>query len=46
MAKGLEFDCVAVVNCNGRISDYDKKNGSAVMYTACTRAMHNLVVLE
>ncbi|MBQ8164369.1 MAG: AAA family ATPase [Clostridia bacterium] len=46
MAKGLEFDCVAVMNCNSRMAEYDSKNGSCVLYTACTRAMHNLAVFE
>lgn len=46
MAKGLEFDCVAVINAGDRIKAYDNKNGSQMLYTACTRAMHNLVVFE
>jgi len=46
MAKGLEFDCVALINRKGRIVEYDRKNGSKVLYTACTRAMHNLAVFE
>ena len=46
MAKGLEFDCAAVVNCGGRMKESDRKNGTCVLYTACTRAMHDLAVFE
>lgn len=46
MAKGLEFDCVAVINAGNRMKYYDDKNGSHMLYTACTRAMHDLMVFE
>jgi len=46
MAKGLEFDCVAVINRKNRLSEYDSRTGSKILYTACTRAMHKLAVFE
>lgn len=39
LAKGLEFDRVAVVNTNGELSG----NG---LYVACTRALHKLAVFD
>ena len=41
LAKGLEFDCVIVYN--NRNNSY-KKNERKLLYVACTRAQHELVV--
>lgn len=42
MAKGLEFDVVLVYNVSKENykSDYDKR----LIYVACTRALHQLVL--
>ncbi|AEI38675.1 RNA polymerase recycling motor HelD [Paenibacillus mucilaginosus] len=42
LAKGLEFDAVIVYNASGK--RYGNDNERKLLYTACTRAMHQLTV--
>ncbi|HHT93029.1 MAG TPA: ATP-binding domain-containing protein [Clostridiaceae bacterium] len=42
LAKGLEFDCVAIWNASK--DEYYDKSDRQMLYTACTRAMHELRV--
>lgn len=44
LAKGLEFDGVIVWNSEDAY--YQTDNGKFVLYTACTRAMHRLILLK
>jgi len=44
LAKGLEFDEVAVWHANNEY--YRSNEGRLAYYTACTRALHRLVLLE
>ena len=44
LAKGLEFDAVAVYGENEPF--YKTEEGSLVLYTACTRALHRLILLR
>lgn len=46
LAKGLEYDAVLLVNENGKMEEKDKTNGTNLFYTGCTRAMHDLTVIE
>ncbi len=45
VAKGLEYDCVLVVNPNNSMKEKDKVLGTNMLYTACTRALHDLTVV-
>lgn len=44
MSKGLEFDCVIVIDVDDETyhTEYDR----SLLYVACTRAMHKLVLLH
>ena len=44
MSKGLEFDCVIVIDVDDETyrTEYDR----GLPYVACTRAMHRLVLLH
>lgn len=42
LAKGLEFDCVAIWDASD--DEYYAEVDSQILYTACTRAMHELGV--
>ncbi|MCA1752981.1 MAG: ATP-binding domain-containing protein, partial [Flavobacteriales bacterium] len=42
LAKGLEFDCVAVPYCTA--ANYKTEPDRQMLYVACTRAMHRLSV--
>ncbi|MDQ0228943.1 RNA polymerase recycling motor HelD [Metabacillus malikii] len=42
LAKGIEFDMVII--CNGSISEYGNDELRKLFYTACTRAMHELII--
>ena len=44
LAKGLEFDAVAVVGENDPF--YMTDEGKLVLYTACTRALHKLILIR
>ena len=44
LAKGLEFDGVIIWNSDDVY--YKKDHGVFVLYTACTRAMHRLILLK
>ena len=44
LAKGLEFDTVAVVGENDPF--YATDEGKLVLYTACTRALHRLILIR
>ena len=44
LAKGLEFDGIVVWNCEDPY--YKTEKGRFALYTACTRAMHRLVLLQ
>ena len=46
LAKGLEFDAVLVLNVGGSMQKLDEKLGTNMLYTAATRAMHELCVIE
>lgn len=46
LAKGLEFDSVLLMNVGGSMVKYDEELGTNMFYTAATRAMHELTVLE
>ena len=46
LAKGLEFDSVLLLNVGGSMVESDAKLGTNMFYTAATRAMHELTVLE
>ncbi|MBR2841335.1 ATP-binding domain-containing protein [Candidatus Saccharibacteria bacterium] len=39
-AKGLEFDAVIVIDT------FDKTHEKELLYTACTRAQHKLIVYK
>ena len=41
MMKGLEFDAVVVVWDEARLSDGERRR----LYTACSRALHSLILL-
>ncbi len=43
LAKGLEFD--AVILCDADAGNYTTKEDGQILYVACTRALHRLVVL-
>ncbi len=45
IAKGLEFDCVLVVNIDDSMKKKDEILGTNMLYTACTRALHDLTVI-
>ena len=45
IAKGLEYDCVLVVNENERMREKDALLGTNMLYTSCTRALHSLSVI-
>lgn len=40
LAKGIEFDVVIVYNCSEKVYGHDDERN--VLYTVCTRAMHEL----
>ncbi|MNC50485.1 Helicase IV [compost metagenome] len=40
LAKGVEFDAVLAYDASSQI--YGKENERKLLYTACTRAMHQL----
>lgn len=42
LAKGLEFDCVAIWDVSD--DEYCAEGDRQILYTACTRAMHELAV--
>jgi DNA helicase II / ATP-dependent DNA helicase PcrA len=42
LAKGIEFDAVLIFNA----SEYQREEERKLLYTACTRAMHELFVLS
>lgn len=42
LAKGIEFDAVIIFNA----SEYRKERERKLFYTACTRAMHSLMLLS
>ena len=44
LAKGLEFDTVAV--CGENDPFYATDEGKLVLYTACTRALHRLILIR
>ena len=44
LAKGLEFDAVAVLGADDEY--YVSEVGRLALYTACTRALHRLVLIE
>lgn len=46
IAKGLEYDCVLVINKDGEMRSKDKILNTNMLYTAYTRAMHCLAVIE
>ncbi len=46
LAKGLEFDSVLLLNVGGSMVKIDNELGTNMFYTAATRAMHELTVLE
>lgn len=46
LAKGLEFDAVLLLNRGGEMEKLDAKLGTNMFYTAATRAMHDLTVIE
>ena len=46
LAKGLEFDSVLVLNRGLAMEELDAKLGTNMFYTAATRAMHELTVIE
>lgn len=43
LAKGIEFDAVIIPNASNDM--YNKEADQTLFYTACTRAMHELVML-
>jgi DNA helicase-2/ATP-dependent DNA helicase PcrA len=45
IAKGLEYDCVLVINENERMREKDALLGTNMLYTSCTRALHSLSVI-
>ena len=44
LAKGIEFDAVIIPNCSEEY--YGSQNEQKLLYTACTRAMHELYILS
>lgn len=42
LAKGIEFDAVIIYDS----SDYQREEERKLLYTACTRAMHELMILS
>ncbi|MGK4044996.1 RNA polymerase recycling motor HelD [Heyndrickxia oleronia] len=42
LAKGLEFDCVIVLNASNEM--YLQDSERTLLYTICTRAMHRLII--
>lgn len=46
LAKGLEFDSVLLLNVGNSMIECDNALGTNMFYTAATRAMHELTVLE
>lgn len=46
LAKGLEYDAVLLVNADGKMENMDKRFGTNMFYTGCTRAMHKLTIIE
>ena len=45
IAKGLEYDSVLVINENDSMKKKDAVLGTNMLYTACTRALHELTVI-
>ena len=44
LAKGLEFDSVIVLNASNEMYHQDSERTPALLYTICTRAMHQLII--
>lgn len=44
LAKGLEFDAVLIYNASAE--HYHRENERKLLYTACTRAMHKLMIFH
>lgn len=44
LAKGIEFDAVIIPNCSEE--HYGSQNEQKLLYTACTRAMHELYIFS
>lgn len=44
LAKGIEFDAVIIPNCSQE--QYGSQNEQKLLYTACTRAMHELYLFS
>ncbi|MFD1849355.1 RNA polymerase recycling motor HelD [Oceanobacillus bengalensis] len=44
LAKGIEFDAVIIYNCSNDV--YVEDDERTVLYTACTRAMHELYLFS
>jgi len=44
LAKGIEFDAVIIPDASE--NSYEKESDRTLFYTACTRAMHSLVMLS
>ncbi|MFA1821053.1 RNA polymerase recycling motor HelD [Virgibacillus oceani] len=44
LAKGIEFDAVIIPDASEQ--SYEKESDRTLFYTACTRAMHSLVMLS
>src|SRR5699024_6686709 len=44
LAKGIEFDAVIIPDASEQ--SYEKETDRTLFYTACTRAMHQLVMLS
>ncbi|PZD96251.1 helicase [Paenibacillus sambharensis] len=44
LAKGVEFDAVLIYNASEQV--YQHENERKLFYTACTRAMHELVLMS
>ncbi|WP_458413713.1 RNA polymerase recycling motor HelD [Schinkia sp. CFF1] len=44
LAKGIEFDAVIIPNCSKEV--YREENEQKLLYTACTRAMHELYLFS
>ncbi len=44
LAKGIEFDAVIIPNCSEEY--YGSENEQKLLYTACTRAMHELYIFS
>lgn len=44
LAKGIEFDAVIIPDAS--IQTYSRESDRTLFYTACTRAMHNLIMIS